>query len=849
MKKEEGKAFDLNTEETTQKVLEVGTSTNETKIDDKTSFENFKVLYDGRIKEKCLADYGTVEDKELLEDTAKELYLTSQELIPDEDTKSEGDLEEEKTKQEESVKLTERAFKSGRTKTEAISNESKFLAHILNGVISDVQNKFNVTATGELDTGNKNKVVVTLKGSTLDLIDATSYLAKAIRRDDVDFTFDDEIKNNTVRCVISPKDKVQESEEDDTQPIEDEIEQIQQRVKAINRQLAYIRRRDAVSLSIGSENEKSDLYSERGKLNARLKKLKNKKTESKDNEGSEYDYMLLSRLKSDCDYFLGNGNRYEKHLWAGNIDDQIAKMKELYNKLPEKPEWLTMEDIENYEKEMKQDKKMESKFDKSQAVLSLDNYHSMGIIVSDDGSTVQYMYSNDEDSVYESDIEYDEEGRPYFKDEEGETWYIDEFMKTTFSESKEVKKESRDRVAERLPKFVYDLTKADFDKYGETAWSANGPRKDANGRTIYEVYRNGKSDFKIADIVAEIQKEFPELKLSLQSTAPGDRVFFVKETKKQESQSTEVGYNEFTEDMEEIERTINFIKEPKNKDAKEVLDDVKEFLNKLWADKEQNTFGIKYAENKKIEESIKDKNTETQNDILDYMLAECDFKVYSDGKAEVTYIPDLDDVQRYVYEDATQEDVDKVSKQLEDLITNARFYKEDGELYIQLNDNRTLYDIDNDNVDEQLYNDLLEPYFDAFEEDTGVQLYQAGRSGRHIVVKFNLENLENYDALKAEQEKQEQAFIEEVNNYGKEEESKDVEEPSTNKIDNIVAQLMEELPDFAQGYRDIIMELGLSKEDFIDMITTENEHQLLKDKNITEDEEKEVYGKIYDTLV
>ena len=38
MKKEEGKAFDLNTEKTTQKVLEVGTSTNETKIDDRDVF-------------------------------------------------------------------------------------------------------------------------------------------------------------------------------------------------------------------------------------------------------------------------------------------------------------------------------------------------------------------------------------------------------------------------------------------------------------------------------------------------------------------------------------------------------------------------------------------------------------------------------------------------------------------------------------------------------------------------------------------------------------------------------------------------------------------------------------------
>lgn len=67
----------------------------------------------------------------------------------------------------------------------------------------------------------------------------------------------------------------------------------------------------------------------------------------------EHDYMLLGRLKQDCDYFLKNGNRAEKHLWAGNVDGQIAKMKELYNKLPKKPEWLSMKDIENYEKEMK----------------------------------------------------------------------------------------------------------------------------------------------------------------------------------------------------------------------------------------------------------------------------------------------------------------------------------------------------------------------------------------------------------------------------------------------------------------------------------------------------------------
>lgn len=57
-------------------------------------------------------------------------------------------------------------------------------------------------------------------------------------------------------------------------------------------------------------------------------------------------YFLLSRLKADCEYFLGAGGRAEKHLWAGNVREQIAKMRELYDALPEKPEWLTMEDID-----------------------------------------------------------------------------------------------------------------------------------------------------------------------------------------------------------------------------------------------------------------------------------------------------------------------------------------------------------------------------------------------------------------------------------------------------------------------------------------------------------------------
>jgi hypothetical protein len=65
-----------------------------------------------------------------------------------------------------------------------------------------------------------------------------------------------------------------------------------------------------------------------------------------------FDYQLLSRLQQDCDYYLGHGNRAKKHLWAGDEAEQIAKMREIYEGLSEKPEWLTLEQIAQYEAAM-----------------------------------------------------------------------------------------------------------------------------------------------------------------------------------------------------------------------------------------------------------------------------------------------------------------------------------------------------------------------------------------------------------------------------------------------------------------------------------------------------------------
>lgn len=69
---------------------------------------------------------------------------------------------------------------------------------------------------------------------------------------------------------------------------------------------------------------------------------------------NKFEYQLLSRLKMDCDYYLGAGDGYEGHLWAKTVEAQIEKMKELYNGFSdaEKPEWISMEDIQQYEAKM-----------------------------------------------------------------------------------------------------------------------------------------------------------------------------------------------------------------------------------------------------------------------------------------------------------------------------------------------------------------------------------------------------------------------------------------------------------------------------------------------------------------
>ena len=81
-------------------------------------------------------------------------------------------------------------------------------------------------------------------------------------------------------------------------------------------------------------------------------------------DDQDFGYKMLSRLKSDNDYILGALKDYSedgkvslesinKFLWFHDIDKQIAFMKGIYERLDEKPDWISLQDIDNYEKELK----------------------------------------------------------------------------------------------------------------------------------------------------------------------------------------------------------------------------------------------------------------------------------------------------------------------------------------------------------------------------------------------------------------------------------------------------------------------------------------------------------------
>ncbi|GFI36484.1 hypothetical protein IMSAGC015_00645 [Lachnospiraceae bacterium] len=65
-----------------------------------------------------------------------------------------------------------------------------------------------------------------------------------------------------------------------------------------------------------------------------------------------FQYQLLDRFRCDFDYYLGYGNRNPDILPSKDEKEHIETMKRIWLSFPEeeKPEWLTWEQILEYEK-------------------------------------------------------------------------------------------------------------------------------------------------------------------------------------------------------------------------------------------------------------------------------------------------------------------------------------------------------------------------------------------------------------------------------------------------------------------------------------------------------------------
>lgn len=76
-------------------------------------------------------------------------------------------------------------------------------------------------------------------------------------------------------------------------------------------------------------------------------------------EGQEHKYMMLGRLLSDCKYFLRNP--YTRHLYFPSIARHMKEMRQYWQELNIKPEWLSYKQIGRLEHKMNQ---MKTKLDR-----------------------------------------------------------------------------------------------------------------------------------------------------------------------------------------------------------------------------------------------------------------------------------------------------------------------------------------------------------------------------------------------------------------------------------------------------------------------------------------------------
>lgn len=221
-----------------------------------------------------------------------------------------------------------------------------------------------------------------------------------------------------------------------------------------------------------------------------------------------------------------------------------------------------------------------------------------------------------------------------------------------------------------------------------------------------------------------------------------------------------------------------------------------------------------------------DEVKEYSDELMRYIYDETTYDVDRDGSVSNINFPEYDYFNDYIMS-IDKKSFDEAVEKIKNALNNIKLYNDsDGTgVYLELSDNHTMYDLNDNGKSEEEWFSIVKSKEVEFENETDVPLRFLGRSGRHVCVDLNLENIINYDKLKEVQERLEKEAVAEFNDEVINEGTSGKRVAKCNEFDDINDALADDIRKVAG------IEPG------------SDEDQALNDMN------KPTYGVIYDCII
>lgn len=169
-----------------------------------------------------------------------------------------------------------------------------------------------------------------------------------------------------------------------------------------------------------------------------------------------------------------------------------------------------------------------------------------------------------------------------------------------------------------------------------------------------------------------------------------------------------------------------------------------------------------------------DEVKEYSDELMRYIYDETTYDANRDGSISNINFPEYDYFNDYIMS-IDKKSFDEAVEKIENALYNVKLYNdsEGSGVYLELSDNPTMYDLNSNDKSEEEWFSIVQSKEVEFENETDVPLRFLGRSGRHVCVDLNLENIINYDKLKEVQERLEDEAVAEFNDEVTNEEIKE----------------------------------------------------------------------------